>query len=98
MGEDVAVSLDLNNYELAWPTSLFVSEGERIIKSAGSSWEDRAEWLMTEALSGSTAVADFGEMANHSDDPWTSTTHAQKNPQHKRDGRTTPIVARTPST
>ena len=74
MGDDDAVSLDLSNYELAWPAFLFVSEGERILKSAGSSWEDRAEWLMTEALSGSTAVADFGEMVNHhAIDPWAVT-------------------------
>ncbi|WP_344384659.1 hypothetical protein [Streptomyces thermolineatus] len=68
------MSLDLSNYELTWPVSLFVSEGERIIASAGSSWADRAEWLMTEALSGSTAVADFSEMVNHHEvDPWGGT-------------------------
>jgi hypothetical protein len=39
MGDDVAVSLDLSNYELLWPTSLFVSEGERILRSM-SSWQD----------------------------------------------------------
>ncbi|MEU3907241.1 hypothetical protein AB0F20_26050 [Streptomyces goshikiensis] len=74
MGDDDAVSLDLSNYELTWPVSLFVSEGERIIASTGSSWTDRAEWLMTEALSGSTAVADFDEMPNHNEvDPWGGT-------------------------
>ncbi|WUE86722.1 hypothetical protein OG624_40705 [Streptomyces virginiae] len=74
MGDDDAVSLDLSNYELTWPASLFVSEGERVITSAGSSWADRAEWLMTEALSGSTALADFGEMPNHNEvDPWGGT-------------------------
>ncbi|WP_406505400.1 hypothetical protein [Streptomyces sp. NBC_00212] len=68
------MSLELSNYELTWPAFLFVSEGERILKSAGSSWEDRAEWLMTEALSGAAAVADFRERANHHDvDPWAST-------------------------
>ncbi|MFD9047218.1 hypothetical protein [Streptomyces zaomyceticus] len=67
------MSVDLSNYELTWPVSLFVSEGERIIASAGSSWTDRAEWLMTEALSGSTAVADFSDMANHHEvDPWSA--------------------------
>ncbi|MFD7629788.1 hypothetical protein ACFV7Q_27825 [Streptomyces sp. NPDC059851] len=71
MSDYDAVSLDLSNYELTWPVSLFVSEGERIIASTGSSWADRAKWLTTEALSGSTAVADFGEMANHHEvDPW----------------------------
>ncbi|WP_327135862.1 hypothetical protein [Streptomyces sp. NBC_01343] len=68
------MSLDLSNYELTWPASLFVSEGERVITSAGSSWADRAEWLMTEAFSGSTAVADFGEIPNHNEvDPWGGT-------------------------
>lgn len=33
MGDDVAVSPDLSNYELLWPTTLFVSEGERILRS-----------------------------------------------------------------
>ncbi|MFI0990598.1 hypothetical protein [Streptomyces exfoliatus] len=68
------MSVDLSNYELLWPPALFVAEGERLLKTAGSSWEDRAEWLLTEALSGSTAVADFGELSSHSDDPWASTT------------------------
>ncbi|MGW4689659.1 hypothetical protein ACWEPM_32870 [Streptomyces sp. NPDC004244] len=68
------MSLDLSNYELTWPTSLFVSEGERLLRSSGSTWVKRAEWLMTEALSGSTAVADFDEMPSHHDvDPWAST-------------------------
>ncbi|WTU86252.1 hypothetical protein OG859_40895 [Streptomyces sp. NBC_00048] len=74
MGDDAAVSVDLSSYELLWPPALFVSEGESLLKTAGSSWEDRAEWLLTEALSGSTAVADFGELPSHSDDPWASTT------------------------
>ncbi|MEW1696465.1 hypothetical protein [Streptomyces sp. NPDC091278] len=62
MGDDGAVIVDLSNYELVWPTSLFVSEGERILKATSRSWEDRAEWLLTEALVGSTAVADFQEI------------------------------------
>ncbi len=66
------MSLDLSNYELLWPTSLFVSEGERILK-LGSSWEDRAIWLMTEALAGTTAVADFADTPDHSADAWAST-------------------------
>ncbi|MEK9519638.1 hypothetical protein MIU24_09540 [Streptomyces venezuelae] len=61
MGDDGAVIVDLSNYELVWPTSLFVSEGERILRATSRSWEDRAEWLLTEALVGSTAVADFQE-------------------------------------
>ncbi|MFE6779066.1 hypothetical protein [Streptomyces sp. NPDC057702] len=61
MGDDGAVIVDLSNYELVWPTSLFVSEGERILRTKGSrtSWENRVEWLLTEALVGSTAVTDF---------------------------------------
>ncbi|WP_406436616.1 hypothetical protein [Streptomyces sp. NBC_01613] len=71
------MSLDLGNYELLWPTTLFVSEGERLFRSSNSSWEDRATWLITEALAGTTAVADFEDLPSHSaptDDPWTSTT------------------------
>ncbi|MFF7581057.1 hypothetical protein ACFZBE_39845 [Streptomyces sp. NPDC008061] len=70
------MSLDLSNYELRWPTSLFVAEGERILRSKGSSWEERAKWLMTEALVGTTAVADFEEIPSHKDpaaDPWATT-------------------------
>ncbi|MFI7246365.1 hypothetical protein [Streptomyces qinglanensis] len=75
MGDDVAVSLDLSNYELLWPTSLFISEGERVLRSMGS-WQDRAIWLMTEALAGTTAVADFEDLPNHTasaSDPWATT-------------------------
>jgi hypothetical protein len=64
MGDDVAVSPDLSNYELRWPTTLFVSEGERIVRSK-SSWQDRATWLMTEALAGTSAVADFEDLPDH---------------------------------
>jgi hypothetical protein len=70
------VSLDLSNYELLWPTPLFVAEGERILRTTGSSWEDRAKWLLTEAIAGTTAVADFEEIPSHKDpaaDPWTTT-------------------------
>ncbi|MYV69622.1 hypothetical protein GT043_27505 [Streptomyces sp. SID2131] len=78
MGDDGAVIVDLSNYELVWPTSLFVSEGERILRTKGSrsSWEDRVEWLLTEALVGSTAVADFQEVeAGRSD--WGSTRESR---------------------
>jgi hypothetical protein len=70
------VSLDLSNYELLWPTPLFVAEGERVLRTTGSSWEERAKWLLTEALAGTTAVADFEEMPSHKDpaaDPWATT-------------------------
>ncbi|MFI9771670.1 hypothetical protein ACIHJG_33050 [Streptomyces sp. NPDC052415] len=66
------MSLDLSNYELLWPTSLFVSEGERILRNTGS-WQERAIWLMTEAMAGTTAVADFEDLPKHTapvDDPW----------------------------
>ncbi|GJF34969.1 hypothetical protein KNE206_76690 [Kitasatospora sp. NE20-6] len=70
------MSLDLRNYELLWPTALFSSEGERILRVSGGAWEDRAIWLMTEALSGTTAVADFEEVPRQTTvidhNPWTS--------------------------
>lgn len=74
MSDDVAVSLDLSNYELRWPTSLFASEGRRVLRSSSTSWEEQAKWLLTEALAGTTAVADFEDLPNHSpsDDPWAS--------------------------
>lgn len=75
MSDDVVVSLNLSNYELLWPASLFISEGERVLRSAGS-WQDRAVWLMTEALAGTTAVADFEDLPNHTaptSDPWATT-------------------------
>lgn len=77
MGDDVAVSPDLSNYELLRPATLFVSEGQRILRSSRSSWEGRAIWLMREALAGTTAVADFEDLPNHTvptDDPWATTT------------------------
>lgn len=86
MGDDVAVSLDLINYELLWPAELLASEGERILRASDrtsdSSWVDRATWLITEALAGTTAVADFEELPDRAepstqaqaDDPWSSFT------------------------
>ncbi|MFF0537100.1 hypothetical protein ACWDF1_11470 [Streptomyces coelicoflavus] len=75
------MSLDLSNYELLWPAELLVSEGERILRASDrtsdSSWVDRATWLITEALAGTTAVADFEELPDRdapTDDPWSSTT------------------------
>ncbi|MFC8176003.1 hypothetical protein [Streptomyces sp. NPDC057325] len=75
------MSLDLSNYELLWPAELLASEGERILRASdrtsGSSWVDRATWLITEALAGTTAVADFEELPDRDafvDDPWSSTT------------------------
>ncbi|MBG7704803.1 hypothetical protein HCJ76_43775 [Streptomyces sp. MC1] len=73
MGDDVAVSLDLNNYELLWPTELFVTEGERILRVTGHAREEQAKWLLTEAFAGTTAVADFEERPDHNDDPYAST-------------------------
>ncbi|MCX4713968.1 MULTISPECIES: hypothetical protein [Streptomyces] len=74
------MSLDLSNYELLWPAELLASEGERILRASdrtsGSSWVDRATWLITEALAGTTAVADFEELPDldaTTDDPWSST-------------------------
>lgn len=76
MEDDVAVSLDLRNYELLWPAALFASEGERVLRASNSAWEDRAIWLMTEALAGTTAVTDFEEVPRQTNvthqDPWTS--------------------------
>jgi hypothetical protein len=77
MGDDVAMSLDLSNYELRWPTELFVAEGERILRISGSSWEEQAKWLLTEAL-GSGAAMDFEEAPVHrdpADDPWATTAN-----------------------
>ncbi|WP_432171221.1 hypothetical protein [Streptomyces sp. 1222.5] len=75
------MSLDLSNYELLWPAELLASEGERILRASDrtsdSSWVDRATWLITEALAGTTAVADFEELPDRdapTDDPWSSTT------------------------
>lgn len=76
MGDDGAVIVDLSNYELVWPTSLFVSEGERVLRTPTSPWEDRAEWLMTEALVGSTAVTDFREVQTFRD-PWGTTRESR---------------------
>ncbi|MGW3361282.1 hypothetical protein ACWDFL_38960 [Streptomyces bungoensis] len=67
------MSLDFNNYELLWPTELFVAEGERILRVTGRAWEEQAKWLLTEAFAGTTAVADFEESPDHNDDPFAST-------------------------
>ncbi|MFD5898979.1 hypothetical protein [Streptomyces sp. NPDC060366] len=40
VGDDVAVSLDLSNYELLWPATLFASEDERVLRSSNTAWED----------------------------------------------------------
>ncbi|GAA1927723.1 hypothetical protein GCM10009716_39600 [Streptomyces sodiiphilus] len=69
------MSLNLSNYELLWPASLFVSEGECILRSTGS-WQERAVWLLTEALAGTTAIADFQDLPDHTappSDPWATT-------------------------
>ncbi|MCX4970837.1 hypothetical protein OHA98_40055 [Streptomyces sp. NBC_00654] len=71
------MSLDLSNYELRWPASLFASEGERVLRVPNRWWEDQAVWLLTEAFAGTTVVADFEELPDRpapSDDPWASTT------------------------
>ncbi|MFD9505009.1 hypothetical protein [Streptomyces sp. NPDC060035] len=70
------MSLDLSNYELRWPTSLFVAEGEHVLRAADRSWDKRVTWLLTEALVGSTAAADFAAIPtalNLTDDPWAGT-------------------------
>ena len=69
--------LELRNSELPRGphTALFVSEGERILRSTGS-WQDRVKWLLTEALAGTTAVADFDDLPNYTAptaDPWATT-------------------------
>lgn len=58
------MALDLSNYELAWPSELFATEGSRVARSQGVHWEDRVVWLLTEALVGSTAVSDFKDTRN----------------------------------
>ncbi|MER5362833.1 hypothetical protein [Streptomyces sp. NPDC002785] len=70
------MSLDLSNYELLWPTPLFVAEGEHALRAADRSWDERVIWLLTEALVGSTPAADFAEIPAATDptgDPWAST-------------------------
>ncbi|MEU2681333.1 hypothetical protein ABZ638_31100 [Streptomyces sp. NPDC007107] len=85
------MSLDLRNYELLWPAALFASEGERVLRASTSAWEERAIWLMTEALAGTTAVADFEEVPSQTSvtqrDPWTSATfdNGQKTGPDRRD-------------
>ncbi|AWT46811.1 MULTISPECIES: hypothetical protein [Streptomyces] len=92
------MSLDLSNYELLWPVSLFMSEGERVLRSTGS-WQDRATWLMAEALAGTTAVADFEDLPNHTapaSDPWAATTTGWGTKQALMDQRDwfTELIAR----
>ncbi|MET9069454.1 hypothetical protein [Streptosporangium sandarakinum] len=64
--------VDLDAYELVWPATLFIAEGKRVARSRGASWSARATWLLTEALSGTTAVADFEDILNSNTDPWAS--------------------------
>ncbi|MEV3896487.1 hypothetical protein [Streptomyces anulatus] len=67
----------LNNYELRWPTALFVSEGHHLAHTNSTFWYDQVIWLLTEALVGTTAVADFKELPAESDtvdDPWSDLT------------------------
>ncbi|WP_328952553.1 hypothetical protein [Streptomyces sp. NBC_00184] len=84
--------LDLGDYELRWPAVLFVSEGERVLRATGPSWEDRAKWFLTEAFAGTTAVTDFEEVPRHrdlADDPWATTASrwgsAQPTGRNQRD-------------
>ncbi|WSR96603.1 hypothetical protein OG728_38590 (plasmid) [Streptomyces microflavus] len=70
-----AVSMDLSYYELVWPVELFVAEGERVVRHTGRWWSEQAVWLLTEALTGTTAVADFEELPSQQPDdnnPWNS--------------------------
>lgn len=65
----------MSNYELLWPTELFVSEGKRVLRSQGASWTDRAIWFLTETLAGTTAVADFEDIPKRRelvDDSWSA--------------------------
>lgn len=79
-----AMAVDLSSYELVWPTALFVAEGGRIARSSGPLWSERAKWLLTEALLGTTAVADFDDAANLKErqdvDPWASATSSPRSP------------------
>ncbi|MBC3842976.1 hypothetical protein GXW82_30825 [Streptacidiphilus sp. 4-A2] len=68
--EDTPV-IDLSNYELTWPASLFVSEATRIAASPHRDWTTRAEWLLTEAFHGGSACSDFENLpATSAEDPW----------------------------
>ncbi|MFB7560855.1 hypothetical protein [Streptomyces brevispora] len=81
---DDSPSLDLSDYELRWPAELFASEGSRVLRTTGHSWEDRAKWLLTEAFTGTTAVTDFEEVPRHRDlanDPWAATAGGWGTPQ-----------------
>jgi hypothetical protein len=74
-----AVMVDVGSYERVWPAALFVAEGERVALSSGPSWSDRVKWLLTEALSGTTAVADFEDVAYDGEsDPWAVASGTQR--------------------
>jgi hypothetical protein len=66
--------MDLSRYELLWPADLFTAEAERVARSDRRGWSSRAEWLLTEAFSGSTAASDFEELPTSAPgrqaDPW----------------------------
>ncbi len=63
VGHEVAVSLDLSNYELLWPATLFAAEGERILPVRGRAWEEPARkgiWLRPGILLGALTPAADG--------------------------------------
>jgi hypothetical protein len=62
------MAVDIRDYELAWPTELFVSEAERIDRSRAQSWTTRAEWLLTEAFASRSAAIDFEDLASNATD------------------------------
>lgn len=71
------MAVDLRDYELSWPTDLFVSEAERIDRLRAHSWTTRAEWLLTEAFASRSAAIDFEDLASKASeggwgtaDPW----------------------------
>lgn len=84
------MAVDLSTYELVWPTELFVSEAERIARSESTTWTSRAAWLLTEALSGMTAAADFEDVGKtkaakgwgqKQPDPWDAPQASWSDPQ-----------------
>ncbi|MGW8847964.1 hypothetical protein ACWGNE_09285 [Streptomyces xiamenensis] len=68
MTHDDGVRVDIDDYELRWPKELFASEGRRLLRSSGRTRIESWELLLEEAL-GSSAVADFQDLAHHAD-PW----------------------------
>ncbi|MFF7192841.1 hypothetical protein ACFZAM_03915 [Streptomyces sp. NPDC008079] len=67
--------IDLSNYELTWPVTLFVAEASHISMSGKRDWASRAEWLLTEAFHGGSACSDFESVpasAPKADDPWST--------------------------